>query len=317
MTTLTGGALLPAFGCRRTGPSERPNILLMIADDLRPDFGGVEVPNIRRIGHVATGRCAMPLCAPSRASVLTGLPVAQHGSTDNHSPLPADVLTLPRYLAKSGYRTVGIGKVEHHASEDVGWGTRLRNPGGLAHADGGAFWSKLYERLDVPDSTYDDWHRATATILQMQKSQPPWFIAVGFRSPHKPYTAPARYWHPGRVNPEGIGGDHRSFARTMPELTEMTPEVAQLVTDGYRASVRFLDAQVGRVLDAVPPGTHVILVSDNGYCLGEHGCWSKHGPAREHCWDVPIVGAPGLGDLTGLFRYVCGLAHVRAPSHVA
>lgn len=317
-----GAALLGAVGLLPsldrtpglTDPADHRNILLIVADDLRADFGGVDVPNIWSIGEVHTGQCTYPLCAPSRASMLTGLPLSGHGVRDNRTPLPRDVLTLPEHLARHGYTTASVGKVAHHATTDRIWNHSVRTPGGTVHADGGDFRCRLYERLDVPDETYLDWHRTTACVGFMDTLHSPWFMAVGFLAPHPPFCAPARYWDSDPVSLDGVGSHtvdwlakHGYAGRTV------DAETATAVIRGYRAGVRFLDAQVGRLLDAVPQGTRVILVSDNGFALGEGGSWSKFGTAPDRCWDVPIAGAPWLADLTGLFPHICRVAHVPVP----
>lgn len=290
----------------------RPNILLIICDDLRPDLGGADAPHIRAIGPVHTARCSYPLCAPSRASMLTGLPVDAHGVVNNHTPLPTDLLTLPQHLAAHGYHTASVGKVEHSKADDAGWHHRVWMAGGTCHADHTRFTSRAFEAFDVPDDTYRDWHTATAAHRLVHSMPEPWFCAVGFVSTHLPFCAPARYWNLAESVPtDGIGAALHPLLQRYDNLdARMDGRTGRMMVRGYRAAVRYMDVQIGRLLEDAPQNTRILLVGDHGFALGEGGAWGKHGPAaRALTWDCPLVGAD-LPNLTGLFDQVCHLTSV-------
>jgi hypothetical protein len=107
---------LPCFG---RDSDQRPNIIFILADDLRwdeTDYPFVKVPNIQRIAREGVrfenAFVTTPLCSPSRASFLTGQYAHKHGITDNvdRSPRSHELATFPRSLHNAGYETAFIGK---------------------------------------------------------------------------------------------------------------------------------------------------------------------------------------------------------------
>ena len=122
---------------------EKPNILLILADEHRADclgaYGNEEVstPNLDNLAKngVVFDRafCSSPLCAPSRYSILTGLYPHQHLGWDNGSSIPTDTPTFPRVLQRHGYRTQAIGKMHLTPTYmDVGFDTlRLAEQNGM------------------------------------------------------------------------------------------------------------------------------------------------------------------------------------------
>jgi iduronate 2-sulfatase len=159
------------------------------------------------------------------------------------------------------------------------------------------------EAFDAPDSRYWDGAVADAAISMLEELQNkmPFFLAVGFTKPHLPFVAPKRYWDlydrqqiPLAKNnylPKGAPlfavnsltelASYEDFVR-VPNPTEgqLTETQARLLKHGYYACVSFIDAQVGRVLNALfrlglQENTIMILWGDNGWKLGEHGSWGK------------------------------------------
>jgi arylsulfatase A-like enzyme len=112
--------------------AERPNVLLILADDLNDWVGFLEghpqtrTPNLDRLAQrgvvFANAHCAAPLCCPSRAALFSGRQPFNTGVYDNdqnirqHHP---ELVLLPQYFAKHGYRTLGTGKLLHHASPNL------------------------------------------------------------------------------------------------------------------------------------------------------------------------------------------------------
>lgn len=125
------------------------------------------------------------------------------------------------------------------------------------------------------------------TNLQRIKRDDPFFLAVGFVRPHVPFIAPERNFEPYPLDqvelPSVVVGDNvpdQALARQNDRIFGMNEEQQRKAIRGYMASVRFMDEQVGRLLDAldrlgIRDETIVIFLSDHGYNLGEHDCWSK------------------------------------------
>ena len=125
------------------------------------------------------------------------------------------------------------------------------------------------------------------TNKKRKKKDAPFFLAVGLVRPHVPLIAPASFYEPypeAGVNlPEYTIGENvpeEALRRQNDKVWGMSEEQQKKVISGYMASVRFMDAQVGRLLTTLDEldlrkNTIVVFLSDHGYNLGEHDCWSK------------------------------------------
>ncbi|MDG5766040.1 sulfatase [Balneolales bacterium ANBcel1] len=157
------------------------------------------------------------------------------------------------------------------------------------------------EVADVPDTSYSDGHMTMELIDALkEKSETgdPFFYAIGYIRPHLPFSAPREYWElydrdelslPGFMEmPEGApdfafqdSWELRNYP-DIPERGEPIPMEKQLeLLHGYYASVSFVDAQIGYILDALEEtgladNTAIVLFGDHGYHLGDHGMWCKH-----------------------------------------
>ncbi len=176
-----------------------------------------------------------------------------------------------------------------------------------------------YEAADVADNAYPDGKIANEAILRLRKARSkadePFFLAVGFLKPHLPFCAPKKYWDlydrakftvPSlRTPPEGAPkyaptgwGELRQYS-DMPESGPVTDEQARTLIHGYYATVSYMDAQLGKVLDeldrlGLAQNTIIVLWGDHGWHLGDHGWWSKH-DNYEQATRIPlIVSAPGV-----------------------
>ncbi|HYW78853.1 MAG TPA: sulfatase, partial [Thermoguttaceae bacterium] len=319
------GCLLPADSPRcRAGTPDRPNVLLIATDDLKPLLGcygctSVKTPNIDKLGNSGmvflNNQCQQAVCGPTRASLLTGLrPDTTRVwdlATRMRDILP-DVVTLPQYFKQNGYYTAALGKIFDGRCCD-GWGTQdvrswSQPADGIAgnlYAEPGKANGKVpverraevdrpsTECADVPDIAYKDGRmslRAIEEIEKMAGRDQPFFLAVGFLKPHLPFTAPKRYWDlyrrddftlPAYQKPSVDGpalayhnsGELRSGYTDIP-LRGPIPKAKQLeLMHGYHATVSFVDAQIGRVLDALDElglreNTIVVLWGDHGFHLG-------------------------------------------------
>lgn len=212
--------------------SEQKNILLIIADDMRPELGcygasHIISPNIDRIaasGALFTHAYSnIPVSGASRASLLTGLYPALPSRfasfdawVDKDAPQAVDIAA---WFRSQGYTAISNGKVFHNLRDrDSSWSEypwRYRPEGygkdwaeynkwelWLNDASGQHINPKtkrgpFYEQADVADSLYDDVQIARKTVADLKrlgKSKEPFFMAVGFWRPHLPFNAPKKYW---------------------------------------------------------------------------------------------------------------------------
>ena len=276
----------------------------------------------------AQAHCQYPLCGPSRTSFLTGLYPSQSGVRENRvllrDALPS-VVTLPQLFRQNGYDVVRIGKLFHYDNpgeigtagqdDNPSW-DETYNPAGrdkreehLIHSlVQGRFGGTLsWYRSLGNDEEYTDGMVAQIARRKLEEfadSQVPFFLAVGFFRPHTPFLAPSKYFdfHPL----EGIDVPNREedswrdlpqpaqrSLRAKSSQLDLSIDTAKAIIQAYRASVSFVDAQVGQVLDALKKtglddNTLVIFLSDHGYHLGEHGHWQKQ-TLFEDATRVPLI----------------------------
>jgi arylsulfatase A-like enzyme len=160
------------------------------------------------------------------------------------------------------------------------------------------------ECVDVPDNAYFDGAQTDLAIEklgELKAMEKPFFFAVGYYRPHLPFNVPKRYWD--RYDRAAIPLAENDFLpenapimaiNNLRELRSYTdfkqapyPKDAKLgeadarrLKHGYLASVSYIDAQIGRLLDALErlglkENTIVVLWGDHGWKLGEHRSWCK------------------------------------------
>lgn len=272
--------------------------------------------------------CQYPLCGPSRTSFLTGLHPSQSGVRENRvmvrDALP-EVVTLPQLFRQHGYHVTRVGKLFHYDNpgeigtsgqdDNPSW-DETYNPSGrdkreehLIHSlVEGRFGGTLsWLRSEGDEEEYTDGMVASLTVEKLRayaKSEQPFFLAAGFFRPHTPFLAPAAFFdkHPLEAVAVPDYADsslsqlplpaQRSI-RMKPVQVGLAQDTAQMVIQAYRASVSFVDAQVGRVLRALKEtgldaNTLVVFLSDHGYHLGEHGHWQKQ-TLFEEATRVPFI----------------------------
>jgi iduronate 2-sulfatase len=175
------------------------------------------------------------------------------------------------------------------------------------------------ESADVPDNRYGDGMIADEAVKRLeaakQKPDEPFFLAVGFLKPHLPFVAPKKYWDlydpasfklPAlQTAPAGAPefapstwGELRQY-RDMPEQGPLTQEQAIHLIHGYHAATSYMDAQLGKVLDALDASglasnTIIVFWGDHGWHLGDHGMWCKHTNYEQAARIPVLVVAPGI-----------------------
>jgi arylsulfatase A-like enzyme len=327
----------------------------------------MHTPNIDRLAGTAVqfnrAYCQVPVCGASRASVLTGAYPARYRFLSARTRAEEDypeAIPLHTYFRQQGYQTYSIGKVFDRSDDHLnGWSVPPeRFQGRLRWADYQSEENRSldslhqlglpWERLDLPDTAYFDGkiaNLAIARLKQLQAQEQPFFLATGFLKPHLPFTPPARYWDmydPGAIELPGHKVYHPENApvEAFHPWTELlayygVPEgplpdsIARKLIHGYFASVSYVDAQVGRVLDALEEygladNTIVVLWGDHGWYLGDHGMWCKKFNFLEAQHVPLLLRAPGYSpdttnavvDHVDLYPTLCDLAGLPGPEHL-
>ncbi len=300
-----------------------PNVLFIAVDDLACTLGCygdlvAKTPNIDRLA--ATGvrfdraYNQLPLCNPTRASVMTGLrpDTIKVYDLDRHfrQQVP-DAVTIPQAFQRGGYFAARVGKIYHYNvpasigtdgfDDPPSWNRRI-NPKGRDKDDEELIFNAEPHRkisaalswlaADGSDEEQTDGMIATEAIKLLEaKGDEPFFLAVGFFRPHTPYVAPKKYFDMYSVDemrlPFAPANDRddipvAAFAHNCPvPHYNLDHEVLLKATQAYYACVSFVDSQVGRLLNTLErlelsDNTIVVFWSDHGYHLGEHnGVWQK------------------------------------------
>jgi arylsulfatase A-like enzyme len=330
----------------------------------------VSSPNIDRLANEGVlferAFANVPVCGASRASIMTGLRPTAKRFTQYYSRADKDspkVPTLPAYLKNHGYYTVSLGKVFHKWQDSqVAWSEKpwlalksdrnnldYQDPVNLeGFRDFGI--RPPTEGADVSDDAYVDGRvaaKATVVLEELKKRDQPFFLAIGLEQTHLPFHAPTRYWDlyersqiplPSAPNfprsaPEAAWHDSSElrYYSGIPEAPrEISDELARALIHGYYASISYVDAQVGRILDVLDrlgfrQDTVVILSGDHGISLGEHSLWGKKSTFDVTAHTPLILSAPGieggkripwLVEFVDIYPSVLELASLPIPSHL-
>lgn len=314
----------------------------------------VKSPNIDRIASqgiaFANAYCQYPLSSPSRSSLLTGMrpdktrvfDLTYHFRQD----MP-DIQTLPQMFIKNGYYVARVGKMFHYGNpgdigtngldDRVSW-TERYNPAGLDKTSleldvinytpkrGLGSAMAYYSDKEGSDSEHTDGKVASMTIkLLSEHRDKPFFIAAGFYKPHCPWITPSKYfdlYKPEQMKlPEISDATKKNYPAAALASTNpwpyfgITPAQALECKLAYYAAISFVDAQIGRLLDALDSlgladNTIVVFWSDHGYHLGEHGLWFKQSCFEESAKCPLIISAPGLKKAGQLCRRTVELVDI-------
>lgn len=323
---------------------ERPNVLVIISDDLNTDIGPYielknHTPNLDRLADegitFTRAYSQYPACGPSRSSLMSGLYPETNGVTDNGfkggsyrqlNPELSDHPTMAGFFRERGYYTARVSKIFHMGvpggiergsvgdDDPDSWDYAYNVMGPETLSDGelellspkNNHYGGNFSQMILPNEqahTQTDYLAASQAIAILQnragkipenatnrvrlKPDSPFFLAVGFVRPHVPLIAPERDFEPYPVEemelPAVTVGDdvpEEALRRQNDKVFGMNDRQKRQVISSYMASIRFMDAQVGRLLDAldrlkIRDETIVIFLSDHGYNLGEHDSWSK------------------------------------------
>lgn len=314
--------------------------------------------------------CQGSYCGPSRASFMSGYYPHATGVQGYVSPRPAigERAMWAQHFKNNGYYSARVSKIFHmgvpgdietgsdSADDPACWTERFNsqgpewkapgkgetlegNPDGKKPVVGGNTF--VVVAADGDDSMHSDGKTsAKACELIAAHKNAPFFLAIGFVRPHVPFVSPASYHTPypwqQMTLPEKVAGDWDDIPK--PGINYKTSVNMKMDIDkqkkaiaGYYAAVSFMDAQVGKVLDALEKNglndhTIVIFTSDHGYHLGEHDFWAKVSLHEESAKVPLIISAPAperkpgrcdsLVELLDLFPTTAGLCGLEIPARL-
>ncbi len=299
----------------------KPNLLILMVDQLNgtlfPDGPAefLHTPNLKRLAARSTRfqNCytASPLCAPARASFMSGQLPSHTRVYDNAAEFCSDIPTYAHHLRRAGYQTALSGKMHFvgpdqlHGFEerlttdiypaDFGWTPDYRKPGERIdwwyHNLGSVTGAGVAEITNQYEYDDDVAFQAVQKLYDLSRGQDPrpWCLTVSFTHPHDPFVARRKYWDlyegaPECEPPEGLAyEDMDPHSRRLMDACdwrgmEITPDHIRRAKQAYFANISYIDDKIGEilaVLEATRQDAHVIFLSDHGEMLGEHGLWFK------------------------------------------
>jgi choline-sulfatase len=319
----------------------RPNILIVMGDQLNgtlfPDgpVDWLHAPNLRALAdrstRFANAYTASPLCAPGRASFMSGQLPSRTGVYDNAAEFASSIPTYAHHLRRAGYYTGLSGKMHFvgpdqlHGFEerlttdiypaDFGWTPDYRKPGERIdwwyHNMGSVTGAGVAEITNQME--YDDEVAFVAEQklydLARGKDARPWCLTVSFTHPHDPYVARRRFWdlyedctHLQPEVPALPYAEHDPHAQRIFDANDwrnfdITEDDIARSRRAYFANISYLDEKIGSLLDVLERTRQeaiVVFVSDHGDMLGERGLWFKMN-FYEGSARVPLmIAAPGM-----------------------
>lgn len=276
--------------------SQKPDVLLIVVDDLRPMLGcygdaRIQTPNIDRLAQRGVvferAYCQYAKCGTSRLSLMTGLRPDSIGVFSNRDKdvlsfrkRRPDAASLSRWLKKHGYHTQSFGKIDHdgwHVDDEWSVPASPGRPGEMlevANSEDASKPTTIAERfacpvMQSPDVADDHLFagRMTQQVIDVMRdldSNQPTFLAVGYRRPHLPFVAPKRYfdlYHP----------DESWLARN-PHPADGSPVMAWFNSDGYVGAAKRVNFKMPN------PPTREQAVEWNGYEMRSYLGVPYHGP---------------------------------------
>jgi len=181
---------------------------------------------------------------------------------------------------------------------------------------------KPYESANVEDTGYPDGLTTELALEKLQElsdKEEPFFLGVGFFKPHLPFTAPQKYWDlydrdeialtPAPKIPENINtaslhgsGEFNNYQLGEEKASlkkSLSDDYARKLRHAYYASISYVDAQVGKVLNelerlGLDKNTVVVVWSDHGWQLGDHRVWGKHTNFEQSLRSVLMIKTPEM-----------------------
>jgi len=313
--------------------------------------------------------CQATFCGPSRASFMSGYyphATGVYGYVSGREAIGPDRETWAQHFKNAGYYSARVSKIFHMGvpgdiekgsdgrDDPASWTERFNsqgpewtapgvgetlegNPDGKKPVVGGNTFVTVAAYGD--DMVHADGKTAAkACELIAAHAAEPFFLGVGFVRPHVPFASPAPSHAPfpwgEMVLPPKVPGDwddipkaginYKTSLNMQMDVTRQKKSVA-----GYYAAVTYMDAQVGKVLDALHDAglddrTIIIFTSDHGYHLGEHDFWAKVSCHNESAGVPLIISVPGKSagvsdsfvELLDLYPTISGLCGLEVPARL-
>lgn len=296
----------PVWAQKKTAaPARRPNIVLVLADDLASWMVGcygnpdIKTPNIDLLARTGVrfinSVVCTPICSASRATLFTGRTPMQHGIHDFLTEQPvadppqgqkevprsfASEIMISDVLSQAGYRCGYVGKWHMGSGTKPGHGysyTYTMSGGSRPYTDPEMFLNG--ERVMEKGYLTELMTMRAVEFLDKQDANPPFFLSVGYLNPHTPYDGhPQKYYDMyAQTAFESVGT--QPVAPNALREKELMKDIAGN-TRKCAASVTALDDQLPVLVrklreKGLTDNTIFIFTGDNGYLLGRHGYWSK------------------------------------------
>ena len=355
------------------------NILFISIDDLRPLINSYGVskmitPNFDKLASESVqfnnAFTNIAVCGASRASIMTGIRPSQKRFNDYRSRASVDVpnaTPLNKLFKDNGYETISYGKIFHYVDDHYQHWTEIDNGAPQAdyqdpisqerkrNGEMGSHGRKgpAVEYPDVDDYAYTDGKitkKALQKLKALKKENKPFFMALGYVSPHLPFIQPKKYWdmydhddieladnvyHPKgapyiATRSQHFSAELRNMYLDIPKSGNLDDELSKNLIHGYYASVSYLDAMIGELIDGLDEmglrdSTTIVLWSDHGYFLGEHGFWCKHSTFYEAV-KIPLwISSPNYAknkktdsftELVDIYPTLCDITGISSPEYL-
>jgi N-acetylglucosamine-6-sulfatase len=307
--------------------ADRPNVVVILCDDLRWDCLGIaghkhlKTPHIDRLAkegvYFRNAFCTTSLCSPSRASILSGLYAHSHGVLDNFTEYPSNLASFPRQLQAAGYETAYIGK--YHMGEE----NDEKRPGFdyfVTHKGQGKYFDTEFN-IDGERKVAPGYYTHVVTDMAIdwlqRKRDKPFLLMLGHKAPHSFYVPEPKYehafddvdvqypksafelddkpaWFKTRLTTwHGIYGPLFDFRKKFPDSRPEAVKDFAAMTRAYWATILSVDDSVGRLYATLKEAgqldnTVVVFMGDNGLLNGEHGMVDKR-TMHEPSIRIPLV----------------------------
>ena len=305
------------------------NILVFLCDQLRPDFLNVyecdaaPTPNLDRLAQQGVvfdqAITQSTVCAPARASMMTGRYVSDHRVWTNDVPFRDGLEYIAERMNQEGYVTGAFGKLHHYPADDPkGFRhVRLMEENRLGEREPYLHWLRQrhpevesvfnHEGLQFAfpeEEYYEHWIASEAISFigqTLEDPDPKPFLAwVSFQGPHTPYDPPQEVKE--TCNPDALprplkrlGGEVcpiHTYRHTV--YPPPAPEVSMAIRTAYAEMIVEIDKQIGRIIrkleeEGVFDNTTIVFSSDHGDLLGDFGLVSKGPFPYRGQLDIPLI----------------------------
>ena len=358
---------------------KKQNILFISIDDFRPkvsSYGETKMitPNIDKLASEGlqfnNAYTNIAVCGASRASIMTGIRPSEKRFNDfstRASVDTPDAIPLNQIFKENGYETISYGKIYHHKDDfQEYWSEKdggqiqsdfqdSKSIARVENAGTGEYGKKqpTFEYPDVDDYAYNDGKitkKAIDKLKILKRENKPFFMAIGYVSPHLPFIQPKKYWdmydhdaikladnsfQPKNSPDIAIEAQHNSAEMRknyldIPSEGKLDDSLARNLIHGYYASVTYMDALIGELIKGLDDlglreNTTIVFWSDHGYFLGEHGFWCKHSTFEEAVKIPFIISSPkhvknkmtaSFTELVDVYPTLCDIANIEAPNYL-